>query len=139
MSPIFHGRFIKIADGTNKIIGNNEACLTPSSRPFWKYIEDITDGVRTRSQHKRQKLATRHKFETYFHKKNEEDMGESDSEKKTMGKSSRFGSSCFKSIRSFLRYLVRFLIVIFAIVNNGNLLADGRDERRNLQKKYNEL
>ena len=64
----------KNADGANRIIANNENCLVPSSRPFWKHIENIPDGVRTHSQHKRQKLVTRHKFETYFHNKNEEDI-----------------------------------------------------------------
>ena len=69
MYRIYHGCFKKNADGTNRIVANSEDCLVPSSRPFRKHIEDIPDGVRTHSQHKRQKLVTRHKFETYFHKK----------------------------------------------------------------------
>ena len=50
MSRIYHGCFRKNADGTNRIIANNERCLMPCSKPFWKYIEDIPSGVKKRSQ-----------------------------------------------------------------------------------------
>ena len=72
MSHIYHGCFRKNADGTSRIIANKEACLVPSSLPFWKYIEDIPGGVRTRSQYKKQQLATRRQFGNYFRKKNKE-------------------------------------------------------------------
>ena len=41
-------------------------------------------------------------------------------------------------IRRFLCCLIVFLILLF-IVNDGNILKDGRDERKYLQRKYNEL
>ena len=56
MPFIYHGCFKKNADGTNRIIANYEKFLLSTSRPFWKYIEDIPIGVNTRSQHKQQKL-----------------------------------------------------------------------------------
>lgn len=56
-----------------------------------------------------------------------------------MGDSTRFGSSYFKTIRSYLPYLGYLAVVFFMIVNNGNILIDGTDERKNLQKKYNKL
>ena len=50
MAETCHGCFTKNIDGTNRIIANDEKCLVPTSRPFWKYIEDIPAGVKTRSQ-----------------------------------------------------------------------------------------
>ena len=44
MSNIYHGCFRKNTDG---IIANNEKCLLPTSRAFWKYIEDIPTGAKT--------------------------------------------------------------------------------------------
>ena len=52
---VFHGCFTKNKDGTNRINGRGEQCLTPTSRPFWKYPEDISSSVRNRSQEKKQK------------------------------------------------------------------------------------
>ena len=53
MSHIYHGSFKKKNGGTNRIIANKEACIVPSSVPFWKYIEDIPGG-KTRSQYKKE-------------------------------------------------------------------------------------
>ena len=53
---IYHGCFRKNADGTNRIIANDEKCLTPTSRAFWKYIEDIPANVKTSSQYKSKSL-----------------------------------------------------------------------------------
>ena len=53
MNRIYHGCFTKNADGTNKIILAGERCFCPTSRPFWKFPEDILDlGVKTRTQNK---------------------------------------------------------------------------------------
>ena len=44
--------------------------------------------------------------------------------------------------RSFLCFMNCILIVFFVlliIVNNGKILTDGSDERKYLQRKYNEL
>ena len=51
----FHGCFTKNKDGTNRIIGRAEKCLTQTNCPFWKYPEDINVSVRTPSQEKKQK------------------------------------------------------------------------------------
>ena len=56
MLYIYHGYFRKNDDGTNRIIANNKQGLIPTSRPFWKYIEDIPGGVKTRSQYKNKSL-----------------------------------------------------------------------------------
>ena len=55
-----------------------------------------------------------------------------------MGDSTRFRGLRFETIRSFLRCLM-FVVVILAIVNNGNILKDGTDERKYLQMKYHKL
>ena len=47
MTEIYHGCFTKNIDQTNRIIANDEKWLVPTSRAFWKYIEDIPAGVRT--------------------------------------------------------------------------------------------
>ena len=52
---VFHGCFKKNKDGTNRIIGRAEKCLTQTNCPFWKYPEDINVSVRTPSQEKKQK------------------------------------------------------------------------------------
>ena len=74
MPYIYHECFRKNDDGTNRIIANNEQCLIPTSRPFWNYIEDIAGGVKTRSQYKKQKLVNRQTFDTYFWRKEREDI-----------------------------------------------------------------
>ena len=56
-----------------------------------------------------------------------------------MGDSTRFRSLCFKTVRSILSHLIHAAVAIFTIVNNGNILIDGTDEWKWLQRKYNEL
>ena len=57
-----------------------------------------------------------------------------------MGNSSGFRSSYFETCSPYLRH-IGFVVgfVLFMIVNNGNILADGTDERKYLEKKYNDL
>ena len=74
MANIYHGCFRKNDDGTNRIIANNKNCLIPTSRAFWKYIQDIPAGVKTPSQYNRQKLLDRRTFDIYFRNKNKEDI-----------------------------------------------------------------
>ena len=66
-NKVFHGCFTKNKDGKNCTIGRGEQCLTPTSRPFWKYPEDISSCVRTRSQEK--KKVTKREFSKYFKEK----------------------------------------------------------------------
>ena len=62
-NKVFHGCFTKYKDdGTNCIIGRGEQCLTPTSRLFWKYPEDISNCVRTPSQEKKQEEVTKREF-----------------------------------------------------------------------------
>ena len=63
---VFHGFFNKNRDGTNRLIAPGQKCITPTSEPFWKFPQDITSGVRTRSQEQKQKKVTRTQFKKYF-------------------------------------------------------------------------
>ena len=65
--------FRKNIDGTNRIIANGENCLVPASRAFWKYIEDVSAGVKTCSQYKKQEVVDQRTFDTYFRNKNREE------------------------------------------------------------------
>ena len=57
-----------------------------------------------------------------------------------MGNSSGFRSSYFETYRPYLRHIgLAVGFVLFMIVNNGNILTDGTDERKYLQKKHNDL
>ena len=49
MSQIYHGCFRKNEDGTNRIIANGERCLLPICHQFWKDVNDIPAGMRTRA------------------------------------------------------------------------------------------
>ena len=51
----------------------------------------------------------------------------------------RLGGSYLRTIRSCLHYLVYTTIVFVTIVNNGNILEDGTDEKKYLLKKYTDL
>ena len=52
---IYHGCFTKNKDGTNKLIEKGKKCICPTSKPFWKYPEDVSSGVKTRVQEKKNK------------------------------------------------------------------------------------
>ena len=65
-SKVFHSCFTKNRDGANCLIGCGEKCLTPTDQPFWKFPEDVSSNVRTRSQEKEQKKVTKRQFEKYF-------------------------------------------------------------------------
>ena len=68
MNQIYHGCFTKNADGTNKIILAGERCLCPTSKPFWKFPEDIKNlRVKTRIQTKNsQQHVTKQTYDEYF-------------------------------------------------------------------------
>ena len=65
-TQVFHRCCRKNQDGTNRIIGKGKRCLTPTSYPFWKRIEDIPIGIRTRSQEQKQKLSNRGQYNRYL-------------------------------------------------------------------------
>ena len=54
-----------------------------------------------------------------------------------MENSSRYQLS-YRTTRPYLRCLM-FFVMLYSIVNNGNILTDGVNERKHLEKKYNEL
>ena len=57
-----------------------------------------------------------------------------------MGKIPSFISLYLETYRPYLRHLAStFGFVLFMILNNGNILTDGTDEGKYLQKKYNDL
>ena len=51
----------------------------------------------------------------------------------------RFRAPFLETFRSILRHIAYVAVGIFTIVNNGTILTDGTDERKYLQRKYNEL
>ena len=110
---VFHGCFTKNKDGTNQIIDQGEQCLTPTSRPFWKYPEDISGSVRNRSQEKKQKKITKREFDKYLKKRYSK-----------MARGGPFKSSYFSRIRYILCCAVIGFLIVF-IVNNENILTDG--------------
>ena len=127
IDQIYHGCMTKNADGRNRLIGVDKKSLVPTAKPFWKYIEDIeTSVVKTCIQCKKQPTVSHKAFSTYFWNKDKEDI-------------ERWESIRFETVRPFLRYLMLIAIVFFTIVNNGNILTDGTDERKHLERKYNEL
>ena len=50
MGLIYHGCMTKNADGTNKLIGSGDKCVTSTAQCFWKYPQDVRSGVKTHSQ-----------------------------------------------------------------------------------------
>ena len=50
MDHIYHGCFLKNADGTNKIIAAGDKCLVATGKCFWKDPSDVKHGVKTRSR-----------------------------------------------------------------------------------------
>ena len=69
MVLIYHGCFTKNADGTNKLTGPREKCLTPTAQCFWKDPKDVHSGVKTRSQSANQLTVSTEDNEYYFLKK----------------------------------------------------------------------
>ena len=66
---IHHGCFSKNRDGTNKLIEKEKNSITPTNKPFWKYPEDVSSEVKTRSQEKNQKKFTNTLYDKYFKQK----------------------------------------------------------------------
>ena len=66
---IFHGCFTKNREGTNRLIEKGKACIKPTSKPFWKYTEDVVGCVRTRSQEKNKKKVKSRDYDKYFKQK----------------------------------------------------------------------
>ena len=56
-----------------------------------------------------------------------------------MENSTRFRDLFYETIRLILCHLANTTVIIFTIVKNGNVLLDGTDERKYLQRKYNDL
>ena len=69
MALIYHGCFTKNADGTKKLIGPGEKCLTPTAQCFWKDPKDVRSGVKTRSQSVNQPTVSTEDYKYYFLKK----------------------------------------------------------------------
>ena len=65
-NKIYHGCFNKNKDGTNKLIKKGEKCLTPTHYPFWKCPWDVSNGVITSAQEKKQRKITIKRFINYF-------------------------------------------------------------------------
>ena len=90
MALIYHGCFTKNADGTNKLIGQGEKCLTPTAQCFWKDPKDVCSGVKTRSQSANQPTVNTEDYKYYFLKKQHIDQWILGTEKYTMKASDQF-------------------------------------------------
>ena len=117
---IYHGCFLKNKGATNKLIEKGKNCISATTNLFWKYLEDIQPGVSTRSQERNQKKVKKKLILISI------------LNKKTlrMARSGRFGDCYFKAIRRILYYMVKIIICLILIINNGNILTDGRRYRR---------
>ena len=89
MALIYHCCFTKNADGTNKLIGPGEKCLTPTAQCFWKDPKDVRSGVKTCSQSANQAIVSTD-YEYYFQKKQRIGQWISGTEKYTTKASDRF-------------------------------------------------
>ena len=83
MALIYHGCFTKNADGTNKLIGPEEKCLTPTAQCFRKDPKDVRSGVKKRSQTANQPTVSNEDYEYYFQKEQRIVQWISDTEKYT--------------------------------------------------------
>ena len=90
MALIYHGCFTKYADGTSKLIGPEEKCLTPTAQCFWKYPKDVRSGVKTRSQSTNQPTVSTEDYKYYFEKKQRIEQWISSTEKYTTKASDQF-------------------------------------------------
>ena len=54
-NKIYHGRFNKNKDGSNRLFEKGDQCCIPICEPFWKQPWDVPDGIRTQAQEKEQK------------------------------------------------------------------------------------
>ena len=90
MALIYHGSLSKNANGTNKLIGAGEICLTATAQCFWKDPKDIRCGVKTRSQSVNQPTVSTEDYKYYFLKKQRIEQWNSGTEKYTMKASNRF-------------------------------------------------
>ena len=116
---VYHGGLTKNWDGANRIIEKNKACLFPTSTPFWKDLEVIPSGARTRSQEKNQKLVKKGEYNRYFKQKKQGQYSE-------MARGRRLRSAFVRGTGQILRcaLIVVGTFIIF-IVNNSNILTDG--------------
>ena len=101
----------KNSNGTNKIIGHGETCLVPTG-----------DG-----HTKKEPTVSNQPTEITLNIRSAQ-VNESFVESQTMKKEDHF----------YVLLLFCFYMMLF-IVNNGNILTDGRNERKYFYRKYNEL
>ena len=90
MALIYHGCFTKNADGTNKLIGPGEKCLTAIAQCFWKDPKDVCSGIKTRSQSANQLTVSTEDYEYYLKKKQRIDQWILGTEKYTTEASDQF-------------------------------------------------
>ena len=123
MDQIYHGCMTKSVLGTNRLVGSGKICLASTEKCFWKNPRDIKNRkFKTRSHTKTEPTVSikrlRHVYAT-------EEMDQS------LGLVQQQ-----RTINLIVGYC--FFMMLF-IVNNGNILSDGTNERRYLQRKYNDL
>ena len=87
MGLIYQGCMTKNADGTNKLIGSGEKCVTPTAQCFWKDPQDVRSGIKTRSQSAKQPTVGTQDYDYYFQNKERIRQWISGTEKYTMKES----------------------------------------------------
>ena len=150
MNRTYHAGWLKYSNGTNEIIDRGEKFLAPTNICFWKDPSNIVNTVRTRFQLKNEPIVHWKTINSYFDqratriinnslKKFEEKAIEIIHEEKN-GIVFSLGSKRSKKRRKLPLFLLLLLVWSFIlIVNNGNILTDGRDERIYLQRRYAEM
>ena len=129
MAQINHACMTKNSNGTKKIIGHGEKCLAPTGKCFWKDAEHIKScDLKTRGHTKKEPTVSNQAYRNYFEHKERIGQWILCTKSQTMKKEDHF----------YVLLLFCFYMMLF-IVNNGNILTDGRNERKYFHRKYNEL
>ena len=124
----FHRCMRKNKDDSNRIIEKDKWCSWPTTSPFWKKAEDLSFKIRTRSQEQKQELVKRSDFNRYCRRIGQEDQ--------KMARSRRLRTVLYEGIRSlFCPSLAMLSYILIFIVNNGNILTDGRRYRKKPELK----
>ena len=114
MDKIYHGCMKKNADGSNKLIGPGQKFFVPTADCFQKNPSDVKHcKVKTRSHTKKEPTVSIKDYDNLF---------QTEGTDQSMDTQNKFR-------RQLILLFVVFFLVLF-IVNNGNILTDGINERK---------
>ena len=126
MDYTYHGCALKHSNGKNVITGSNEKCLTPTNKFFWKDPKDIISAWKTTSRLKKQPIAHCKTIAKWFEQRVNKIIKDqlANFEEKVIEIIDGW-SKKQKELLVFLFFFCLTRTFIF-IVNNGNILSDGR-------------